>query len=278
MPARKRSIAEDRQRGQRHEDHARGHRAAEVRGAGLAEQAVDRAPGAWRSGRTMNRVAPNSPSEIANANPAATSAARATIGRSTSRQTRARATRRASPRPRAGAGRWRAGPGSSIRTTNGSAISACAIGTSHHEPRRSSGGVVERDEEPEADGHRRDAERQRHQRRRAPRRRRRRERERGAAADDDRDHGRRRPRSAASCGSRRTGATNSVLPGVHLAERAVEVEAEPARACRTTADAAPRSARRGAAPSRARLAATNARAPRRARSARGLAPRRGARA
>ena len=34
----------------------------------------------------MKMVAPNSPSEIANANPAATSAARATIGRSTSRQ------------------------------------------------------------------------------------------------------------------------------------------------------------------------------------------------
>ena len=50
------------------------------------------------------------------------------------------ATRRASPRPRAGAGRWTAAPGVITRTTNGIAISACAIGTSTDDVRRSSGG------------------------------------------------------------------------------------------------------------------------------------------
>ena len=59
---------------------------AEVRGPGLAQEAVDgdrqRGPVGARAYR--NTVAPNSPSETAKANPAAVVAARETIGRSTS--------------------------------------------------------------------------------------------------------------------------------------------------------------------------------------------------
>ena len=57
------------------------------------------------------------------------------------------------------------------RTTNGIATSACAIG---HQPRRApevERRVVERDEEPEPDGDRRDAEGQREHACRGPRRR-----------------------------------------------------------------------------------------------------------
>ena len=64
------------------------------------------------SARAITVVAPNSPSEIANANPADTRTARSTRGRSTSRQT-GPATRRGPRRRRAVAGRWSAAPGSS---------------------------------------------------------------------------------------------------------------------------------------------------------------------
>ena len=60
--------------------------------AGLAEQPVDRRSGSvGGSGRTTNAVAPNSPSEIANANAPATNSARPAIGRSTARRARRRA-------------------------------------------------------------------------------------------------------------------------------------------------------------------------------------------
>ena len=68
--------------------------------------------------------------------------------------------RRAAPRPRAGAGRCARSTGSTARTTNGMATRAWAIGTRIHVPRRSSGRPVDRDEQPEADGHGRRAERQ----------------------------------------------------------------------------------------------------------------------
>lgn len=87
----------------------------------------------------MNTVAPNSPSDTANANPAATSSARRTIGRSTSRQTRqgeAPSTAAAS-RNRPSTAR---STGSMVRTTNGTPTSACASGTRIQLLRRSSGG------------------------------------------------------------------------------------------------------------------------------------------
>src|SRR5680860_1282723 len=87
----------------------------------------------------MNTVAPNSPSEIANAKPAATNAARATMGRSTSRHTRAgeAPSTAADSRRRSSIER---STGVITRTTNGTATTACAMGMSTGEPRRSRGG------------------------------------------------------------------------------------------------------------------------------------------
>ena len=51
------------------------------------------------------------------------------------------ATRRASPRPRAGCGSMPRSTGSTVRTTNGTATSAWPTGTSHHDARQSTGGV-----------------------------------------------------------------------------------------------------------------------------------------
>ena len=202
---------------------------AEVQRAGLAEQPVDRARAASASsGRTMKRVAPNSPSEMANAKPG-----RDQRGAGDDRQVDL------APHPRGDApsvaaasrrrGSMARSTGVITRTTNGTATSACAIGTSHHEPRRSSGGVVERDEEPEPDRDRRDAERERRRSVSSPRRARRRQRERRAAADDDRDHGGDRREARASWRWRRTGSHEQRAARVHLAERPVEVETEPVR-------------------------------------------------
>lgn len=87
----------------------------------------------------MNTVAPNSPSETANANPAAISSARRTSGRSTSRQARhgeapstAAASRSLSSTARS--------TGSIVRTTNGTPTRACASGTRIQLARRSNGG------------------------------------------------------------------------------------------------------------------------------------------
>ena len=91
-------------------------------------------------GRTMKSVAPNSPSEIANANPAATSAARATIGKSTSRHTRAGGAPSIAAASRR-RGSMARSTGLITRMTNGIAIKACAIGTRTHDVRRSSGGL-----------------------------------------------------------------------------------------------------------------------------------------
>lgn len=87
----------------------------------------------------MNTVAPNSPSDTAKANPAATASARRTIGRSTSRHTRhgdAPSTAAAS-RSRSSTAR---STGSMVRITNGTPTSACASGTRIQLVRRSSGG------------------------------------------------------------------------------------------------------------------------------------------
>ena len=168
--------------------------------AGLAEQPVDRATGSvgW-SGRTMKTVAPNSPSEIANANPAATSAARATIGRSTSRQTRAgrRAEHRRGLAQARVDGAQHRGHHPHDERHRDQRLRDRHQTTS--DVRRSSGGVVERDEEAEADGHRRDAERERHQRVEAAPRATTRSANAAAAADDDRDHGGDRGEARASC-------------------------------------------------------------------------------
>ena len=75
------------------------------------------------SGRTMNEVAPNSPSETANAKATPTSAARRTIGRSISRHTRqgaAPSTEAASRRRE----RTLRISGTAVRTTKGTAIRA----------------------------------------------------------------------------------------------------------------------------------------------------------
>ena len=111
----------------------------------------------------MNTVAPNSPSDTAKANPAATSSARRTIGRSTSRHTRhgdAPSTAAAS-RSRPSTAR---STGSMVRTTKGTPTSACASGTRIQERPQVQRRLVERDQEAEADGHRGHAERQHQQR------------------------------------------------------------------------------------------------------------------
>lgn len=91
------------------------------------------------SGRAMKTVAPNSPRDTAKAKPAATSSARRTSGRSTSRHTlsgEAPSTAAAS-RSRSSTAR---STGSMVRTTKGTPTSAWASGTRIHEERRSSGG------------------------------------------------------------------------------------------------------------------------------------------
>ena len=91
------------------------------------------------SSRTRKLVAPNSPSETAKANPAAASNDRHAAGRSTLSSTRS------GPAPSEAAA-WRCrsstarSTGATVRTTSGSATIACAIGTSHGDERRSSGG------------------------------------------------------------------------------------------------------------------------------------------
>ena len=89
--------------------------------------------------RATKTVAPNSPTEIANANPAATPSARSTSGRSTSRQTRAGEAPSTAAASRSCTSIERSA-GATMRTTNGAATSACTIGTSHGEARSASGG------------------------------------------------------------------------------------------------------------------------------------------
>ena len=115
-----------------------------------------------QSGRATNSVAPNSPSDTAAAKPAATANARAAIGRSTSRQTR-----RGGAPSTVAASRRRG----SIAAQRGHDRPDHERDRDHrlrdrHEERRrrpAAGGVLERDEEAESDGHRRRAERQHQQ-------------------------------------------------------------------------------------------------------------------
>ena len=228
-------------------------------GPGLAEQPVHERPGAsgW-SGRTMNTVAPNSPSEIANANPAATSAARATIGRSTSRQTRAR---RRAERRRGVAQARIDGAQHRCHHPHDERYRDQRLRDRDQPPRAAQveRRVVERDEEPEADGDRGDAEGERHQRveAAAPRRR---ERERRAPADDHRDQRWPPPRTGASWRSRAPAPRTACCPRAPRRARG-RSRVRARSACRTSGRRARRAARRAAPPSAPRLAATNARAP-----------------
>ena len=90
--------------------------------------------------RDRKLVAPNSPSEIAAASPAAATTGRRRCGHVTSRQARA------GDAPSVAAASCRRGSmprstGSTVRTTNGMATSAWPTGTSHHDARQSTGGV-----------------------------------------------------------------------------------------------------------------------------------------
>ncbi len=91
------------------------------------------------SGRARNTVAPNSPSEMANANPAATASARPATRRSISRHTRPgdAPSSAAASRCRSSIAR---SVGTTIRTTNGIATSAWTTGTIHGAERKSIGG------------------------------------------------------------------------------------------------------------------------------------------
>ena len=157
------------------------------------------------------------------------------------------------------------------RTTNGIATSACAIGTSHDDARRSSGGSSSAMRNPKptvtADtpsGSDSSVSRPR------PRRARRASANAPQPADDDRDHASRWPRTAASCAIASIGGTNSVLPACDLAERAVEVEAVARRWVERPLDQHERAARRAAATISARLRGERARARRRVRGRRAV--------
>ncbi len=104
-------------------------------------------------------MAPNSPSDTANANPLAASSGFHTTGRSTVSSARsgeapsdAAACRCRSSMP--------ASTGTIVRTTSGSATSACAIGHQQRGVAQVERRLVEGDQEPEAEGHRGDPERQ----------------------------------------------------------------------------------------------------------------------
>ena len=201
-------------------------------GPGLAEQPVDRDGSVGRVGPHDEDVAPNSPSEIANANPAATSAARATIGRSTSRHTRAGGAPSV-----AAASRSRGIDGAQHRRhrcarRTGSRRAPARSGRATDDVAEVERRLVERDEEAEADGHRRHAERQRRATVSRPRRR-------ADGRARTRRSRRRRPRSTVAtrreaqrvARSRRPAARTAMLPACSVAERAVEVEAVARRRC-----------------------------------------------
>ncbi len=147
-----------------------------------------------------------------------------------------------------------------VRTTNGIATSAWAIG---HEPRATSQverRLVERDEEPEADGDGRDAEREQTARCRA-------------TARPSARSGRERPpppptttastvATAANCSEFATasmGGTKSVLPWPTLVERAVDVEPVAVAGPEATARPARASGTPSSTAMTARLPATSAR-------------------
>ena len=227
-PTRKRSMPRTDDRGQGHQDRARGHGGAEVLGAGLAEQAEDHD----RERRVVGPGDERRRAELAQRDRERERRrdcrrARATIGRSTSRQTRAGLAPRASRPPPAAAGRWSAAPDATMRTTNGIATSACAMGTSSGDVRRSSGGVsrVMRNPKPSVtaltpEGHAQQPVEETPARPGG--------RERGEPADGHRDRGRDQgvdERVADRVGRR----DEQDAPRTHAAEGAVVVEARAAR-------------------------------------------------
>ena len=207
----------------------------------------------------MNTVAPNSPSEIANANPAATSAARATIGRSTSRHTRAgEAPERRRRVTQAGIDGAQHRASSPARRTAPRPAPARS-GTSHHEPRKSKGAWSRAMRKPNPTV---TAETPRGSDTSASSPRRRDDASANAAQPPTTTAitvatTAKRSELAIAC----TGSHEQRAARVHLAERSVEVETVARSACRTNARRARRSARRAAAAISARLAPTNARAP-----------------
>ena len=157
-------------RREQREHHGRGERHAVGPGPGRPISRKITTGSVGLSGRARKDVAPNSPSETANANPIARPRDRAAIGRSTVRSTRpgAAPSVAAASRSRGSIAR---STGSTVRTTRGTATTACAIGTSSRagpqvdrQPER----VVHRQQEPEPDGHRGHPEREHEHARRAP--------------------------------------------------------------------------------------------------------------
>ena len=204
-------MREDRERGDRHQDHARRHRGAEVQGPGLSEQPEDehrhrrrRRPHDEERWRRTRRARSRRRSR-----PPPARHGRRSAGRP--HATPERVARRASPPPRAGAGRWRGARASSRGSTNGNRDQGLRDRDEHPGRAQIERRLVERDEEPESDGHRRHPERQRHEcveRTRCA----------VARARPRRSHRRRRRarsrarRSATTCRSRRRATRTSVLP------------------------------------------------------------------
>ena len=197
------------------------------------------------SGRAMNSVAPNSPSEIGEREPGRRRTRARAIGRSTSRHTRA------GDAPSTAAASRRRG---SIERSTGTIDAHDERDRDERLRDRDEDAwraqverrLVERDEEAEADRHRRHAERQHQQRVERTRRA-------SPAARDarptaspptttaitvaiDREH-------AASCAIASIGGTNSVLARARVAERAVERRGRARRACERPVDERRRAAR-----------------------------------
>ena len=214
-PTRKRSMPSTTIAVERHQDRARGHRGAEVLRRRAGRAAGRSSTGSvGRSGRAMNAVAPNSPSEIANANAAGDEqrAGRRSGGRPRAR--RVPGSRRAVAAASRRRGSIDRSTGAMMRTTNGIATSACAIG---HEQsatsRRSSGGVSSAMRKPNPSvtaetpsGTRRGRPSSRRAERTA------RPRTRRARRPPPRSRSRSTRVARASCGSRPSAATNSTLP------------------------------------------------------------------
>ena len=171
-----------------------------------------------QSPRAMKTVAPNSPSEIANANPAATPSARRTRGRSISRRpgrgapsTAAASLSRSSIERRAGA---------RMRTTNVERDERLGDRDEPGGPAELERRLVEGEDEAEAEHDRRGAEREHHERV-EPHGARAGDRDGGEPADDERDRGRgRRERERVQDGVPRQDEQRRRL----LAEHAVEAE------------------------------------------------------
>ena len=209
---------DDHGRGHHHEDGRQRHRPGRSCARRAGRGAGRWRPAAWASsGRARN----DGRAELAERHgereaPRPPAAARATIGRSTSRHTRAgRGAQHGGRLPQPGVDRaqhGQHGPDDERRC----ATSAWAIGTRIHDGPQVERRLVEGDEEPEADGHRRRAERQHQPRVEAPVRRR------PAVGDGRRppappthhgEHGGGQRRSAASCAIASIGGDEAAAAG-----------------------------------------------------------------